>query len=125
MTPEMKIATLGNSLPRVQMAGIRERLLGRLQDHLLTDISDSVPIACRLRPEEQADELQATWLLQAQKLIVYLENYDLMVRATATAALRFFSELEPWEDIDACLFDDSMDWCAAVTHNSQAKYRRL
>lgn len=58
-------------------------------------------------------------------MIVYMENYEVMIRTTAPAALKFLKDREPWEDFDVCIFDDEISWCVAMTHNDEAKRVRL
>ncbi len=58
-------------------------------------------------------------------MIVYVENYETMIRTTAPAVLQFLKAREPWQDFDVCIFDDEISWCVALTHNDEAKRVRL
>ncbi len=37
--------------------------------------------------------------------------------ANALAIKTFFEERQPWQDKDYYIFDDSYDWCLAITHD--------
>ena len=40
----------------------------------------------------------------------------MLYSASFGAVVDYVEQLEPWEDIDAYLFDGTMDWVVAVTH---------
>lgn len=58
-------------------------------------------------------------------MIVYIENYETMIRTTVPAVLQFLKAREQWQDFDLCIFDDGISWCVALTHNDEAKRVRL
>ena len=51
-----------------------------------------------------------------KKLFFYSERIRTLYAASFGAVVDYVGQLEPWEDIDAYLFDGTMDWVVAVTH---------
>ena len=49
-------------------------------------------------------------------LFFYSERVNRLYAASFGAVVDYVEQLEPWEDIDAYLFDETMDWVVAVTH---------
>jgi hypothetical protein len=41
---------------------------------------------------------------------------DKLRRTTAEEVCRYLEAQQPWEDWDLYVFDDSMNWCVALTH---------
>lgn len=52
----------------------------------------------------------------SNNLLMYLEREDLVFRTTFKDICRYVDELEPWEDIDNYIFDDTFTWIMAITH---------
>ena len=117
----MDLSYLGRLVPDTEAKQLRARLLLRFKSHFYSDRSDVIPVACRIEPMEQANELQESWFSGIQAVIVYMENYETMIRTTAPAVLQFLKAREPWQDFDVCIFDDEINWCVALTHNDEAK----
>ena len=46
----------------------------------------------------------------------YLERQNEVYSTTFTDVCRYVDELEPWEYIDAYVFDDTCTWLLAITH---------
>ncbi|MGJ5066892.1 hypothetical protein [Bradyrhizobium oligotrophicum] len=121
----MDFSHLGPLVPDTEAKQIRARLLARLENYFFSDRSDAIPIACRIEPTDRADELQESWFSGVQAVIVYIENYETMIRTTVPAVLQFLKAREQWQDFDLCIFDDGISWCVALTHNDEAKRVRL
>lgn len=49
-------------------------------------------------------------------VILYLERQDEVYNTTITDVCRYVNELEPWEYIDAYVFDETYAWLLAITH---------
>ena len=49
-------------------------------------------------------------------VILYLERQNSMYSTTFEDVCRYVDELEPWEYIDAYVFDDTLNWLFAITH---------
>lgn len=51
-----------------------------------------------------------------QSAIFYLERQNEVYCTTFNDICKYIDELEPWEDIDAYVFDDTFSWLLAITH---------
>ena len=49
-------------------------------------------------------------------LFFYLERTEELYIADYDEICKFVSSLEPWEEIDAAIFDKTLEWTIAVTH---------
>lgn len=49
-------------------------------------------------------------------VMVYLERQNEVYRTTFEEVCKYIDELEPWEYVDAYIFDDSFSWLLAITH---------
>ncbi len=49
-----------------------------------------------------------------------LENFPpILMACTAHEARSYFESKEPWEDYDICIFDDTMSFCYAASHEDR------
>lgn len=62
------------------------------------------------------DELYKIVLHDKNDLFFYLERTEELYIASYGEICSYISSLEPWEVIDAVIFDQTMDWTIAVTH---------
>lgn len=62
------------------------------------------------------DELPKIVLHDKNDLFFYLERTEELYLASYGEICSYISSLEPWEEIDAVIFDQTMDWTIAVTH---------
>lgn len=67
----------------------------------------------RCFPTEELGELE---LPREKKVFFYSERDRKLYAASFGAVVDYAAQLEPWEEIDAYLFDETMDWVVAVTH---------
>ena len=67
----------------------------------------------RCIPTEEIAELG---LPRDKKVFFYSERDRMLYAASFGAVVDYVEQLEPWEEIDAYLFDGTMDWVIAVTH---------
>ena len=51
-----------------------------------------------------------------KKVFFYSERIRTLYAASFGSVVDYVGQLEPWEDIDAYLFNGTMDWVVAVTH---------
>ncbi|MFR6274857.1 MAG: hypothetical protein ACLUL2_15500 [Blautia sp.] len=49
-------------------------------------------------------------------VMFYLERQNEVYSTTFDDICRYIDELEPWEYIDAYVFDNTFDWLLAITH---------
>ena len=88
----------------------QDKIPGRIL--LWNSLKDGVRTA--VRPFSQIAELD---LFRGKVLFVYDEREKLLREVKWAEIVRFISNLEPWEEnIDLLLFDESLDWFAAITH---------
>jgi len=122
---ERPFAHLGRTLPQCDVVRLRRELITKLSGHFHSERTDAVPVACRICAQTVSSGLDASWFDATSRAVLYMENYDEMLLVDVAEAIKFFSNREPWEDYDACLFDEQMSWCAALTHNGEAKFLRF
>lgn len=113
---------LGKALPDNLKAELRKKLLKELEFHQHVERNQQVPISCQIKAMEVSSSLEQSWFVHETLIIAYFENYDVMVLTDARHVLEFLAQREPWQDFDVCLFDQEITWCAALTHNDEAKY---
>lgn len=101
---------------------LREKLVSRLTGSFFLDRVDSIPLACRIKPDEQDVDFDESWFSGRDEVIVYMENYEKMIRSNVAKTLLFLRGRESWQDYDVCIFDDELSWCAALTHNDEVKF---
>lgn len=51
-----------------------------------------------------------------EEICIYLERHNEVYITTFDEVCRYVDELEPWEYIDAYVFDGSFGWLVAITH---------
>jgi hypothetical protein len=52
----------------------------------------------------------------SKNILFYLERQNEVYRTTFDDICKYIDELEPWEDIDAYIFDETFKWLFAITH---------
>ena len=52
----------------------------------------------------------------------YDEREKILYDTTMKDAVYFIENLEPWDQVDACIFDRNMNWVIAVTHEDAILY---
>lgn len=55
-------------------------------------------------------------LLARENVYLYWEHAGELYRTTSNEVSDYFSLRPPWDDPDLYLFDDSLEWCIAFTH---------
>ena len=51
-----------------------------------------------------------------KRVVFYREPENLLYKTTFSAVVEYVCQLEPWESVDAYVFDGTMDWVIAITH---------
>lgn len=78
----------------------------------------NVPTACCLEGIKDESIFSNSTFLNLNKIYI-LFDYDNDLRLASPSDIKdFYNNLEPWEDYDFCLFDDTFSWCIGVTHNN-------
>ena len=49
-------------------------------------------------------------------VLFYDEREKILYGTTMEDVVYFIKNLEPWDQVDACIFDEDMNWVIAVTH---------
>lgn len=62
------------------------------------------------------EELEKVELQDKKDLFFYLERTEELYIADYEEICKYVSSLEPWEEIDAVIFDKTLEWTIAVTH---------
>mgnify|MGYP001030276624 FL=1 len=62
------------------------------------------------------EEIANLGIPKDKKLFFYSERPKMLYSASFGPVVDYVTQLELWEDIDAYLFDGTMDWVVAVTH---------
>lgn len=53
-----------------------------------------------------------------ESVLFYLERQNEVYSTTFNNICKYIDELEPWEYIDAYVFDNTLDWLLAITHEN-------
>lgn len=115
---------LGDILPAENVDELRHRLTKMIEPFRIPGRMDSIPIACQFRAAESFASFQNEWFAGEDVVVAFFENYNVMVLTNVKAVLSLLSQREPWQDWDVCLFNLSVTWCAAITHNDEVKFVR-
>lgn len=62
------------------------------------------------------EEIAQLGIPRDKKVFFYSERIRMLYSASFGAVVDYVEQLELWEDIDAYLFDRTMDWVVAITH---------
>lgn len=77
----------------------------------------NIPTSCCLKGEKDKEIFRSDFFLSKDNVYLFFD-YDKDLRLlTAHQVLDFYENLEPWEDYDFCIFDETLKWCIGVTHN--------
>ena len=70
-----------------------------------------------LRKKPRCLEFEEARILNVpESVIFYLERHNEVYSTTFTDVCKYVDGLEPWEYIDAYVFDDTFTWLFAITH---------
>jgi hypothetical protein len=116
---------LGDMLLTEDVEKLRHRLTKMVEPHRIPGRMDCIPIACQFLAAESSNRFEEGWFAGEEAVVAFFENYNVMVLTKVKAVLSLLSQREPWQDWDICLFDWSVTWCAAITHNDEVKFLRF
>lgn len=57
-----------------------------------------------------------------KSVLFFDERQKMLYRTTIKDIIDFVQSLEPWDEVDACIFDKSMEWGVAITHEDAILY---
>ena len=116
---------VGKKIPEIEMKKLYHQLMRKAEGKFFSDRQDVWLISCKLMPDEVFANFDLVPIYNREEVIIFFENYHIMMKSSWGKAIAFLKEREPWEDFDVCIFDESMDWCVALTHNDEIKAVKL
>jgi hypothetical protein len=78
---------------------------------------DNVPTACTLDGKKDSSAIKSRAFRSMKTLFVLFESPNKLYIASGEEVFQFYDRLEPWEDYDFCVYDETLNWCIGVTHN--------
>lgn len=57
-----------------------------------------------------------------KEVLLYDERQKIFYDTTIKNIIDFVQGFEPWDKVDACIFDEDMDWGVAITHEDKILY---
>jgi hypothetical protein len=76
-------------------------------------------MACSLEGTEIMEDPSNLPIPEDLKVYAFYENTDELYFTTIKAMVHYLKNREPWEDYDICIFDSSVDWCLAISHEDR------
>lgn len=52
-------------------------------------------------------------------VLLYDERQKIFYGTTIKDVIDYVQSFDPWDEVDACVFDKSMDWVVAITHEDK------
>ena len=87
------------------------------------DINAIVPTACVLKgATESPNALDKSDFLRLKEVYFYSEKDQSLRESSPKDIRKYYKNKNPWEYIDACVFDKSMTWCIGLTHHDYITY---
>lgn len=66
----------------------------------------------------ELNDLESRISIPSEKPVyVYLERKKELYECGVEETKRFFNELEPWDNVDACIFPKDYEWFVGITHD--------
>ena len=62
------------------------------------------------------EEIRDIPILPEERVFFYDERDRVLYAAEMEEVVTYILELEPWDQVDACIFNREMQWVLAVTH---------
>lgn len=94
----------------------------KLESHFANEIGESRLMWCRFKTKPDKKSLSdiKQWSLENNKKVYfYLERSSEIYETFTEEILLYIQELEPWIDIDAYIFDETLNWIIAFTHDEE------
>jgi hypothetical protein len=83
--------------------------------------NSNVPTACLIEGVDLTLDKVGSQFGNGRDVLAYFENTNELFQVFLGEFISYFTEKEPWEDYDICLFDRSFSWCVALTHEEIVK----
>jgi len=65
------------------------------------------------------EEIENLPLRPDEAVLLYDERQKILYGTTVKDVIDFVLSFEPWDEVDACVFDKDMDWVVAITHEDK------
>jgi len=117
----------GEALPAEESAALQERFEGRFRVNT-AGRHPKVPTWSTFDPaDSRRAGPEALEALAAERgvLLLFAGSGRELRRTTMGEVRRYVAALEPWEDDDLYVLDDTMTWCLALTHAQMGNERLI
>jgi len=84
-----------------------------------SSMEDTIPMACRLEGTSISEDLSEISIANDSKAYSFFENTNELFLTSPKAMADYLQRREPWEDYDICIFDTSLKWCIAISHEDR------
>jgi len=115
----------GKEVPLRDKVQILKLFLSRYRIFPDGEIPINIPTACLV----DGEIVDATFIVsdafsQVERVYFFVESGDALENETLhicapSEAFEYLQSKEPWEDYDICLFDNTLSWCFAISHNDR------
>lgn len=88
-------------------------------DQIILQGNRSKLLWCNLSSDPQSiltEDVNSLSISPDQKVYYYGERDNEMYETSFSEVCAFVNELEPWDEIDSEIFDDTFSWYIAITH---------
>lgn len=88
----------------------------KLQKYILlwNSLFDGLTVKCL-----PIDEIENLPFEPDKAVLFYDERQKIFCSTTIKDVIDYVQSFDPWDEVDACLFDQDMDWAAAITHEDR------
>jgi hypothetical protein len=107
----------GILLERDEKSSIIEKFIEQFVDK---DFPKRILISNHLKYKDQIlamDNIRSVRVPDVDNLYLYHERLKEMYKTNFDSFCTYVEQLEPWEDVDLLVFDQSFTWYICITHN--------
>jgi len=65
------------------------------------------------------EEIKNVPFPSSKTVLLYDERQKIFYGTTIKDVIDYVQSFEPWDEVDACVFDKDMDWVVAITHEDK------
>lgn len=107
----------GSQVAKERAKPIIDKFIRAYRGCLYDGMPENVPTACTLDGEKDSGAIDSENFRSMKSLYVLFESPNELYIASGEEVFQFYDGLEPWEDYDFCVYDETFNWCIGVTHN--------
>jgi|GEM_PF-1513714 len=86
----------------------------------------NIPNACLIEGEPAQNFWESSEFLNRDRLFLFVENHPTILMTCMPREVRvYFASKELWEDYDICIFDETMTFCYAASHEDRFVLTRV